>query len=101
MICNQPEFSWGFDDKVAVDDTDDVDDFRLIAVVGGGGNTEGEAELLVDGGAIGDNEEEDDEEQLPVDGGSDNGVIIEPVEELFRGTKLKIKSSISFCIVCS
>jgi hypothetical protein len=90
LICNQPGRRSDFDDKVVVDgDTDDVDDFRLVVVIVGGGNAgnEEEGELLVDNGTIGD----DEEEELPVDGASDNGVNIETVEVLFKGTKIPLK----------
>ncbi len=73
---------------VVDDDIEDVDDFRLAIVVDGGKTTgdEEEGELFVDNGTIGDEEER--EEELPVDGGSDTGVVFETVEVLFKGTKI-------------
>jgi hypothetical protein len=48
---------------------------------------------LVDDGTIGDEDEtdddDDDDEELPVEGGSDKGVVVEKVAVLFEGTKRK------------
>jgi hypothetical protein len=46
---------------------------------------------LVDDGTIGDEDgtDDDNDEELPVEGGSDKGVVVEKVGVLFEGTKRK------------
>ena len=63
----------------------------MIVIDGGGGGTGDEevAESLVDGVTIGD----DEDEELPVDGGSDTGVIFKTVEVMFEDTKILFENS--------